>query len=95
MDAIGQWVKDKIVAGPFDSAPNNAFVNGIMTRAKPTGAVRIIINQSSPKGRSINDHLLEVSPVTMEGIREFVRALNFCGRKAVIWKADWNNAYKV
>ena len=95
MDAIGQWVKDKIVAGPFDSAPNNAFINGIMTKAKPTGAVRIIINQNSPKGRSINDNHLEEYPVSMYGIREFVFALNFCGRKAIIWKADWNNAYKV
>ena len=94
MDSIGQWIKDRIVVGPFDTAPTNAIVSGIMTKMKPTGAVRIIINQSSPKDRSINDCLIEEYPVQMDGIREFVQALNYCGRDSVIWKADWNNAYK-
>jgi hypothetical protein len=89
MDSIGKWIKDKIVVGPFDTAPANAIVSGIMVKIKSTGAARIIINQSSPKDRSINDCLIEEYPVQMDGIREFIQALNFCGREAVIWKADW------
>ena len=31
-DALAQWVKSRIVCGPFDTAPNNAIINGIMTK---------------------------------------------------------------
>ena len=85
----------KIVVGPFDTPPANAIVSGIMTKMKPTGAVRIIINQSSPKDRSINDCLTEEYPVQMDGIREFIQALNYCGRRSVIWKADWVRFWKI
>ena len=32
-DAIAKWIKDRIVCGPFDTAPNNAIINGIMIKS--------------------------------------------------------------
>lgn len=94
-DALASWIKKRIAIGPFDSPPDNAIVSGIQVKMKPDGSTRIIINQSSPKGSSIN-HCLDKKtyPVKMGGIKEFVRALNFWGRGAKFCKVDWESAYK-
>ncbi len=54
------------------------------------------MNQSAPKTRSVNDFIDKSAyPSTMGGIPQILRGLDYCGRKAKIAKADWNNAYKV
>ena len=70
----------------------------MMATAKSTGAVRIIINHSSPKLRSVSDFFNDSggdNQALMGGLRELLRAINFAGRGAKIAKCDWNNAYKL
>ena len=89
-DALGSWVKAGIAAGPFKTAPEKATVCSLQTKPKPTGATRIIVNSSSPKGTSVNDCIDKNKyPAYMGGIREFIVALNFCGREAKMCKVDW------
>ena len=54
-DAIAGWLSKGFAAGPFSKLelPEGAKVNGMMCRLKPTGAVRVILNLSSPEGRSV------------------------------------------
>ncbi|MBM3938871.1 MAG: hypothetical protein FJ333_09515, partial [Sphingomonadales bacterium] len=56
-DSVASWVKAGYVMGPVDEddVPAHAKVNSIITRVKPNGAVRVILNLSSPKGMSVND----------------------------------------
>jgi hypothetical protein len=51
-DAIASWIKKGFAYGPVDEddLPANAKINGILTRQKPDGTVRIILNLSAPKG---------------------------------------------
>ena len=94
-DALADWVASGIAAGPFKSAPKNCVVNSIQTATKPNGSVRIIVNNSSPKVRSVNDCLDEKAyPSKMGGTKELLRALNWWGRGAEMFKVDWNSAYK-
>ena len=94
-DALATWIQTKIVAGPFDEPPANAIVNSIQTKDKPNGSCRIIINQSAPKYKSVNDCLDKKAYNSyMGGVPELLRALNYCGRDCLFSKVDWNNAYK-
>jgi len=56
-DAICDWVRKGFVYGPvpLTKVPANAKFSGIMTRPKPNGAVRVILNLSAPLGESVND----------------------------------------
>ena len=40
---------------PLELIPKNAKINGIMTKPKPNGSVRIILNLSSPIGNCVNE----------------------------------------
>ena len=92
-DELAVWIKKGIVVGPFEKSeiPEDATVSGLMCKIKPTGAARIIVNQSSPKTVSINDNVdKDAYPCSMEGTKEWIRALNFCGNGALMMKLDWN-----
>ncbi len=56
-DAVAEWVKKGYAYGPVTAAqlPATAKISGIMVRPKPNGSVRVILNLSAPKGRSVND----------------------------------------
>ena len=62
-DTIALGVKTGIYCGPFDDCPKTATVNSIQTAPKPRGKVRIIMNQSSPKGKSVNDFIKKDMPL--------------------------------
>ena len=55
-DAVASWVVKGFAYGPVgkELVPKHAKSSGIMTRVKPDGSVRIILNLSAPKGRSVN-----------------------------------------
>ena len=79
-DALATWIKSQIVCGPFDTCPNRAVVNGLMTRPKPNGSIRIIVNQSAPENKSVNDFVdKKAYPSYMGGVKELLRAINYCG----------------
>jgi hypothetical protein len=96
-DAVAEWVKQGIVAGPFDPAdrPPGAKVNGVMCRIKPNGTARIILNLSAPKGRSVNDGITaDDFPTTMSSTGKWLAVLDTAGRSCLMAKIDWASAYK-
>ena len=56
-DAIADWINKGFAYGPvpLELIPKNAKINGIMTKPKPNGSVRIILNLSSPIGNCVNE----------------------------------------
>ena len=96
-DAVASWVKAGFAVGPFEEGevPPSAKVNGIMTRPKPNGAVRIILNLSAPVGLAVNEGIdLEAYPATMSSTGKWVAVLAEAGRGAYMIKMDWADAYK-
>jgi hypothetical protein len=96
-DAIAAWVKQGYALGPVeeDEVPANAKVNSILTRTKPNGSVRIILNLSAPKGFSVNDGIdNEQFPASMSSTEAWVSVLNKMGKNCLIMKVDFADAYK-
>lgn len=96
-DSVADWIDKGFAAGPFLPAnrPANAKVSGIMCRQKPNGSARIILNFSSPAGRSVNDGIVsEEFPTSMSSTAKWLAVLNRAGRKALMLKIDWATAYK-
>jgi len=96
-DAVASWIKKGFAAGPFEEeeVPAGAKVNGIMTRQKPNGAVRIILNLSAPKGMSVNDGISsEEFPAVMSSTGKWLEVLHKAGRGCLMCKNDWSDAYK-
>ena len=56
-DCIADWIHKQFAYGPvpLDQIPKNAKVSCLMTRPKPNGGVKVILNLSSPKGQSVNE----------------------------------------
>ena len=53
------------------------------------------MDQSSPRGRSVNVAIPKKHyPAKMGGVTELLRALNFCGSGCFLIKCDWVAAYK-
>jgi len=96
-DAIASWIKDGYVMGPVkeEDVPAQAKINGILTRVKPNGAVRVILNLSGPKGLSVNDGIdIEQFPATMSSTEAWLSVLNSQGVGCWMSKTDWADAYK-
>ena len=96
-DAIASWLLAGFAIGPFlqSDVPVNAKVSGIMTRPKPNGSVRVILNFSSPAGLSVNDGIdNSLFPATMSSTAKWISVLNRAGRGAYMIKMDWADAYK-
>jgi hypothetical protein len=96
-DAIAAWVNLGYAYGPVleEDVPAHAKVNGILTRTKPNGSVRIILNLSAPKGFSVNDGINNDDfPATMSSTEAWLRVLNAQGKGCNIMKVDFADAYK-
>lgn len=96
-DSICDWIKKGFVYGPVDQqlVPNNAKFSGLMTRPKPNGAVRIILNLSAPSGSSVNDGIdNDEYPAFMSSTTDWLRVLNKVGLRCYISKTDFSDAYK-
>ena len=96
-DAIGTWLVKGFACGPLhpSAVPPTAKFSGIMTRAKPDGSVRIILNLSAPAGRSVNDGIDSGEfPTSMSSTRQWLEVLHRTGQGALICKCDWSDAYK-
>jgi len=75
--------------------PPDAKVSGIMCRMKPNGTARIILNLSAPKGNSVNEGIDgDLFPATMSSTTAWLNILDKAGKKCLIIKVDWANAYK-
>jgi hypothetical protein len=96
-DAVGVWLRKGLVTGPVqeDDLPAGAKVSGIMTRTKPDGSVRIILNLSAPTGLSVNDGIdADQCPAIMSSTDQWLSVLNKAGRGCWMSKTDWADAYK-
>jgi hypothetical protein len=96
-DAVVEWVQKGYAYGPVDAGevPAAAKISGIMVRPKPNGSVRVILNLSAPKGRSVNDGIdKEEFPAKMSSTGAWLRVLENAGRGCLIMKIDWAAAYK-
>ena len=96
-DAIAEWVKEGYARGPVDEEdlPREAKISGIMTKAKPNGSVRVILNLSAPSGMSVNEGIDNNDfPATMSSTTKWLRILNRAGANCYILKIDWAAAYK-
>ena len=94
-EEIVSGIKKKIICGPYPTKPTGATKSSIQTAPKPNGKVRLIVNMSSPEGKSVNDFIDSSDyPSRMGGLPEILKALDLCGRGALFFKADYNAAYK-
>ena len=110
-DVLQDWVKQGIAAGPLswaevqDQFGPDYTVNGMTTRPKPNGALRIIVDMSGPRDRdtavpgwlwspelpgAVNSSIdSEKFPARMSSVKMFTRMLYEVGRGAVVCKIDW------
>jgi hypothetical protein len=96
-DAVAGWLAKGLITGPVDEdeLPCNAKVSGMMTRTKPDGSVRIILNLSAPKGLSVNDGIdSDEFPAKMSSTDQWLAVLNNAGIDCWMSKTDWADAYK-
>ena len=101
-DALAEMIADGIMVGPLDEEEipwKDITISPIMVRLKPTGKARLIINLSSPRNEEgptcINDGIkIDDFPAKMSSTAKFVISLHKVGRKGLICKSDWNQAYK-
>ena len=96
-DAIADWCFKGFAMGPIHDrdVPPDAKFSGIMSRNKPNGSVRVILNLSAPKGRSVNDGITaEDFPALMSSTARWLDALWSAGYGCWITKCDWSDAYK-
>ena len=115
-DVLQDWVMKGIAAGPLTEEElhkefgSSFTVNKLTTRPKPNGALRIIVDMSSPRDRdqSVPGWLWPVTlpgsvnssidgsqfPTRMSSLKIFVRMLYRVGKGALVFKVDWSDAYK-
>ena len=91
-DCIADWVEKGFAFGPIDldEIPDNAKISSLLTREKPNGAVRVILNLSKPEGQSVNEGIcIEEYPTKMSSTWEWIKVLNKAGRGCLMTKIDW------
>ena len=96
-DAVCDWLAKGFAYGPVPLAqvPEKAKFSGIMTRPKPNGSVRIILNLSAPLGRAVNEGIDNNQfPTSMSSTTKWLRVLRRAGKHAKMCKVDWSDAYK-
>ena len=96
-DKIATWVKEEIVAGPFDYPPMEKFRCNPLIAVERNGKVRPVVNMSGPKGHSFNENLdkTKLEKVRMTTAKEFSYSLKEAGKNAVFSKFDIKDAYKL
>ena len=85
-DAIADWCKKGFAAGPFDKSevPKDIKVNSLMTRPKPNGGVRVILNLSAPAKQLVNDGInTDDFPAIMSSTLAWLRVLKKAGKGCV------------
>ena len=91
-DSICDWIHKGFAYGPLEKSdlPKNAKINSIMTRAKPNGSVRVILNLSSPVGAAVNEGINSSDfPTKMSSTNEWLGVLKKAGKECYICKVDW------
>ena len=95
-DTVADWVEKGFVAGPFDSPPLEQFrVNPLMVKEEKS-KVRLVLNVSSPPGRSFNENIDQASMerVYMSSAQKFSYSVIKAGKGGIMTKFDMKDAYK-
>ena len=97
-DELASWIAKGFVVGPFEDNEvpfKKVKISGLMTKVKPNGAVRPILNFSRGDPKSVNEGMNKKDfPAVMSSTQNWVRILLRCGSGARFCKNDWANAYK-
>ena len=97
-DELASWITKGFVVGPLDESEipfQKVKISGLMTKVKPNGAVRPILNFSRGSPKSVNDGMNKKGfSAVMSSTENWVRILLRCGENARFSKNDWANAYK-
>ena len=101
-DSMAELIKDGLVVGPLDEEEipfDDITVSAILVRLKLNGKARMIVNLSGPDNEegpgSVNSGInVEEFPAKMSSTAKLVESLLRVGRNALIYKSDWNSAYK-
>ena len=96
-DTIASWVKQKFVAGPFDTPPHKNFRTNPLIAVEQKSKIRPVLNLSAPKNRSYND---EIKPhilrkLKMSSAKLFGYAVKKAGKGAIMYKYDICDTYKL
>jgi len=95
-DSIAAFVKDGFVSGPFNEPPFKKFRVNPISAIPQGGKIRIVLNVSLPKGKSLNDNVNENSleKIVMSSAGKFSFSIKKCGKNAKFFKMDMKDAYK-
>ena len=97
-DELASWIAKGLVVGPLDKTElpfKQVKISGLMTKTKPNGSVRPILNFSRGDPKSLNEGINKKDfPAKMSSTEEWLRILIRCGKYARFCKNDWSNAYK-
>lgn len=96
-DQLVTMVKNKFVAGPFDTSPiPNLRINSLFA-INQSDKYRPILNLSTPEGNSYNEAIIphKMRKVTMSTARQFADTLCNTGKGSYISKLDHVSAYKL
>ena len=97
-DELANWISKGFVIGPLceeDIPFQKVKYSGLMTKVKPNGSVRPILNFSRGVPKSLNEGINSKEfPTSMSSTESWVRVLLRCGKKARFCKNDWASAYK-
>ena len=104
-EAVNDYLQTEIaynaIVGPFDASPfEKLHVSPMMTRPKPDGSRRIIVDMSWPQGDSVNSHIpdkvfddmtFQLKYPTVDNI---VTQISVIGPTALLYKIDLKRAYR-
>lgn len=92
-DSIAEWIDEGFAYGPVDPSeiPEDCKITGIMTKEKPNGAVRVILNLSAPEGLSVNEGIDgDQFPAVMSSTKKWLVILHRAGSGCKMVKIDWS-----
>ena len=97
-DALADWVAKGLAIGPFEPKEvpfDKVKYSGLMTKKKPNGSVRIILNFSKGTPKSVNEGINGKDfPTAMASTEKWLRILLRCGKEGRFFKIDWASVYK-
>ena len=104
-EAVDAYIKTEIghnaLIGPFKSSPfQKLHVSPLMTRPKPDGSRRLIVDLSWPRGLGVNSHIPDNTFDDNPGVLKYptvdhiVEAVNRLGTNSLLFKIDLKRAYR-
>ena len=98
-DELATWISKGFVVGPLEESEvpfNKVKISGLMTKVKPNGAVRPILNFNRGVPKAVNEGMdKNYFPTVMSSTENWVRILLRCGRGARFCKMTGQMPIKI